>query len=202
MFIVYSVISTVSFLESLINEFYERHLRIAKDETDETFEEELKKDHNVANPRFYRTLKNLEEVENRDFEYNSVLKKYQYLLMYADEDVFDKGKEPFQSVALVRALRNKLVHAETEWIDLENSDSFSIGKSLNGKFALNPLTENLPLYRQYFSFDCAKWCIESSFEFALEFYERMRTKPPKHIRERKSDLWNPESIIKVEEKEG
>lgn len=74
-----------------------------------------------------------------------------------------------------------------------------MGESLEAKFDRNPLATNLPLPRQYFSFDCTKWCIESAFEFVQVFYDRMGVKPPHQISKREGNLWNPDSLISVEE---
>lgn len=198
-YVIYSVISTVSFLEALINEFYEKHLRIAKGESSDDFEEELEKDTNVSDSRFYKVLRDLNTIENRDFEYEPVLKKYEYLLTFADKENFNRGEEPYQSVSLVQAFRNNLVHAEAEWVRLGEDETFSLGESLEGKFERNPLASDIQLPRQYFSFDCAKWCIESAFEFLQIFYERIGAEVPFHITTQKDNLWEPEPLISVEE---
>lgn len=201
-YVIKSVTSTISFLEALINEFYDRHLNISEDRNSDKFEKKIEKEKNVSDPRFYELIQNHESVESRDFEYKSVLDKYQYLLAFADKKIFDKGSEPFQSVSSVKAFRNNLVHAEAEWIELSEEENIDIGDRLEGKFDLNPIApSNIPPPRKYLSFECAEWSIESAFNFALAFYERMGVSPPKHVAKRENNLWEVESILDVEEVE-
>lgn len=197
-FVIYSIISTISFLEATINEFYDRHQSIAEIRSEDEFEEKLEKERNVSSTKFYDMVDDMNRINDRNFEYNPVLEKYQYLLTFAGESIFDTGKEPFQNIALIRNFRNSLVHAKTKWIHLSDEEMHQIGKSLRGKFEPNPFGESLPFPRQYLSFDCSKWCIESSLEFVEEFHDRMGTRPPMHIRNRRENLWNPDSLITVE----
>ncbi|NUC71662.1 hypothetical protein HTZ84_04940 [Haloterrigena sp. SYSU A558-1] len=195
-YVVNSVTSTVSFLEAVVNEFYDTHLDIAEESNELAFDRDREKIA-VQNDDFYDLLTKFDKIEDQDFERLPVLKKYQYLLSFSGNNPFDHGSEPYQSTYLVKQWRNRLVHAQVEWIDFGEGPSFA--KSLEGKFEKNPIGTDLPFPRSYLSYDCSKWCIESAFEFVEEFYNRMNVEPPVHIKNHMGDLWEVDSIIHVEE---
>lgn len=93
-FVIYSVISTISFLEALVNEFYERHLRIANGNSTDGFTEELEKNKNISDPRFYDLLIELDAIENRDFEYESVIKKMNTCSLMLENKTSTMGENP------------------------------------------------------------------------------------------------------------
>ncbi|GAB7121160.1 hypothetical protein [Natrinema sp. JCM 9743] len=194
-YVVNSITSSLSFLEAAINEFYDSHLEVINGESKRIDGA----DNTIENESFYELIENLEEIEDRDFERLPVLKKYQRLLAFADKSPFDQGREPYQSAYLLKEWRNRLVHAEVEWVDLDEEGEPSFAKSLEGKFKKNPIDPDLPFPRPYLSYDCSKWCIESAFEFVEEFYNRMGLELPSHIKGRMDDLWEFDSLIRAEE---
>lgn len=198
LYVISSVVSSISALEALVNEFYDRHLERAEG-IEANFVKEQKEKQYMSNREFYQRISNFNEVEDRDFEYKPTLQKYQYLLAFADSEVFNRGQEPYQTVSLVNRFRNHLVHAETEWIDSDELPS--IGESLEGKFGKNPIQSDLPHPRSYLSFDCARWSIEGVFSFLNEFYERIGVEPPAHVGNKSGNLWEYDSSISVNEVE-
>jgi hypothetical protein len=121
-----------------------------------------------------------------------ILEKFQLALALAGKDLFDRGKRPYQEVALLVRLRNALVHYVPEWVtyvspETEALENQGIKESLSGKFELNPLRGPAdPFFPdRCLAYGCAKWAVTSCIEFADEFFSRMGLpRPYDHIRPR------------------
>lgn len=166
-YVIQSVIAAYSALEANINEFLEL-VEIEEFDLDEDVEDRILE---------------LSEAHPSDFRRKNPGEKYQLVLLVTDSDVFDKGSEPWQSMDLVRRIRNYFVHYDPETIEVsqDGSPNTSIGKSLETKdFRLNPAWEDeqAPLFpHKALSYGLAKWAVESSIEFMEEFYDRLGVDP-------------------------
>lgn len=95
--------------------------------------------------------------------------------------MFKEEAPPYQNVILLIKLRNDLVHYEPEWVKSPASDDFSdcdqhkYEKMLKGKVSTNPLAgQGSPYYPdKCLSYGCADWAVNSSIEFADDFFSRM-----------------------------
>ena len=178
-----SILSSAFFLEAAINELFadtvEPNSEIAK-KIDPTTFQMLGKMWNLGVPR------------TAGF---TILQKYEIALSVAQKQVFDCGKAPYQDVGLLVRLRNSLVHYEPEWIKTPSSDDFGpddihkYEKGFTGKFLVNPLAgQGNPFYPdKCLGYGCAEWAVNSSINFADDFFLRMGLLPPyDHVRNRLS----------------
>lgn len=101
----------------------------------------------------------------------STLEKYQIALTLAHREIFDKSKNPYQSVDILRRLRNKLIHFTPSW---ERNDK-SIAGYLMPKVDLSPYftkdDDFVPLRSMTYS--VAKWSFEVAVSFIDGFYALM-----------------------------
>lgn len=117
----------------------------------------------------------------REFEENypgnlirekSTPQKMQLVLRLSDAKKFERGKNPYQDIDLLRRLRNHFVHHRHE----RASDSL-IGGLESKNIDKNPFTSGGGL-GEYLSYDCAGWAFNSSIAFLNEFYDRIDADPP------------------------
>lgn len=175
-YITSSTISTVSFLESSVNE-------LLTDIVDESHRvDDLDSD-------FKSNVQSMEQNYNV-FRGHSILEKYQVTLLLADEELFDTGSQPYQDVATLKQLRNYFVHYTPEDVralpEPVNPD-IKMGQRLQDKgFDLNPLVGvgNAFFPDKCLSHGCASWGFNSALEFTDEFYSRLDMDPPyEHIQD-------------------
>lgn len=105
----------------------------------------------------------------------STLDKYQILLTAIGKEKLNTSKKPFQDVKLLTDLRNMLVHYKPEWDD-DQKDHKKIKDKLRGKFETNPFYSDgtTPFFpNNCLSYGCARWAVESSAEYILEFMSRI-----------------------------
>jgi hypothetical protein len=178
------IVSTVSFLEAKINELFADTV-----------------DNPNAVKQLDKTARDLmsgmwkgEILARAGFP---ILEKFQLALALARKDLFDRGKRPFQDVALLVRLRNALVHYVPEWVTFVSAETEDltvqdIKRNLSGKFELNPLRGPADSFfpDRCLSHGCAKWAVTSSVEFVDEFLARMGLpRPYDHIRPRLNTEW-------------
>lgn len=182
-----SVISSVAFLESTINEFhkniFDEFNKIEPDDDGERdFQDPTFVDADLS-PQTFHLLYGLDEIRGRSFERLPFLDKYQLTLLFADVEMFDTGTQPYQDVATIRKIRNYLVHHKAEWVSVdstnEEENEHRLGSAVKGKFKTNPLTTPVePFFPdKALSHGCAEWCIERSLRFTDEFYSRIGGTP-------------------------
>lgn len=161
-----SVIFSVTFLESIINE--------------------LAEDYSEEDSQQYPKLENNSHLEiaqswNQDLYPTSILDKYQHTLMLADEALFDNQHNPYQNVNLLIKLRNSLIHAhplEVEALNTDPDEDLNIHKMearLKDKFHQNELYDDSYNYfpLQCFGNGCAEWSVKSAREFINAFFEKL-----------------------------
>lgn len=168
-YVIGCVMSSVAFLESLINEFFVD----VKDSTRAKYLKNLKQDR-------CERIAQLSEIEGVD-RFN-VLEKYQIVLGALDADKLSKGSNPFQDANLLIKLRNALVHYKPKWLPAgeELDEEKYMKKYLSGKFAINPLVGDRNTFWPYkcLSAGCAKWAVESSVSFTDNFFQIIGLAPP------------------------
>ncbi len=180
-FVSSSIISSVAFLESVINEFFS-----TPQEVDSELRARLSAIWAIEN--FTRTARTLE--------------KYQAALKLAEKNQFEKGTNPYQDAKNVIGLRNALIHFVPEIKPTHGKPGVEIplddlGERLRGKFKENPLLqvfsarfgviradgtmdgEKEKVFKNPFfpetclSGDCARWAAQSVLNLADEFFARL-----------------------------
>ncbi|RZH67190.1 hypothetical protein [Natrinema altunense] len=167
-YVVSSIVSSMCFLDSVVNEFYDE-LKSSADAWKAGEEPFLNLN---SEEEVYNLIVRLQDVERRDFEYRPTLKKYQLLLTYVGKDIYDKGRSLYQSADTVSRVRNNLVHFEPSWHSSE--EPLDLPGNLPTDLNRNPFYEvenKNPV--SYLSADVARWCISATGKFVIDFYDRM-----------------------------
>ena len=167
------VFTSVSFLESLINEVF---MDSYDNESVNTFDlapDQIKK--------IYATLwrKGIPRSAK-----HSVIDKYQIALSVIGLPEIDLGEVVGQDTIKLIKLRNALVHYEPESNitlspDKESLRSSKLERQLKGRFELNQFTgANNPFFPdKCLSVDCARWAIETALNFSDEYFRINRKIP-------------------------
>jgi hypothetical protein len=176
-FILNSLLSSVAFLESTINEFY-------ADASDDAY---FFSDEN--NETLLRTIR--ERWRNqKNFDRAPLVTKYQKMLNIADKPVFDQNNPVFSDIRIMIEIRNYLMHYKREWIVVRNGEG--AGKSegvtragkfeelVKNKFLENPLAQkNQPFFPdRLLGHGCAEWAVLNSLEFTDEFFKSLEFPAP------------------------
>jgi len=175
-FILNSVLSSVAFLESTINELYAD----ASDESCLFMEEDEGSPLRLIATR-WKNVKN--------FDRAPVLYKYQRILEITERPLFDDREPAYGNVRELVAIRNYLMHYKREWVpvnrgglsgehDPTTAEKFE--QSLKTKFAPNPFAHrNSPFFPdKCLGHGCAEWAIVNSVVFVDEFFRRLGMNPP------------------------
>jgi hypothetical protein len=175
-FILNSLVSSVAFLESTVNELYSDAADNAYFFTDEKNELLLK---NIG-----------EKWKNENyFDRTPVVTKYQKILVIADKPVFDEEHPALLNIRHVMEIRNYLMHYRREWVILQKgrvSDARKetrvekFEKMLNNKFMENPLAhKSRPFFPdKCLGHGCAEWAVVNCLEFTDEFFLRLELPAP------------------------
>ena len=170
-FILNSVLSTVAFLESTVNELYADAADDAYFPADEKTEVLL------------RTIG--EKWRNgKNFDRAPMISRYQKILAIAGQPPFSEDEPAFSNVRNLIGIRNHLMHYKREWVAVrktgapgqgEETMSEKFAKDLGTKFAANPFAAgNLPFFPdQCLGHGCAEWAIVNSIIFTDEFFRRL-----------------------------
>jgi hypothetical protein len=170
-FILNSVLSSVTFLESAISELYADAADGAYLFADEKNEALLK----LISEKWKNT---------RNFDRAPVLARYQKILSIAGLPVFEEGDQAFANVRNLIEIRNYLMHYKREWVTVREGRSPVHGEEsatdrfenlLRRKFALNPLAgKQTPFFPdKCLGHGCAEWAILNSIIFTDEFFRRL-----------------------------
>jgi len=175
-FILNSVLSTVAFLESTINELY-------ADAADDAYF--------FADEKHEALLKTIGEKwqNGKNFDRAPVISKYQKILAIAGKAAFDENDQAFANVRALIEIRNHLMHYRREWVEIPESgaggkrEAATAGrfeKILRKKFATNPLApKNVPFFPdKCLGHGCAEWAIANSLIFTDEFFRRLDLPAP------------------------
>jgi hypothetical protein len=175
-FILNSVLSSVAFLESTINELY-------ADAADEAYF--------YADENHEALLKRISGkwTNEKNFDRAPVLTKYQKILTFAEKSPFDENDQAFANIRELVEIRNYLMHYKREWVVIgdkkqqgavEETAGVKFEKSLRKKFAINPFA---PLNQQFFpdkclGHGCAEWAVVNCLIFTDEFFRRLDLPAP------------------------
>jgi hypothetical protein len=175
-FILNSVLSSVAFLESTVNEL---HADAAEDA------------YFYADEKNEALLKTIGEGwrNERNFDHAPVLSKYQKILAIAGKPPFDKNDQAFANVQNLVLIRNHLMHYKREWVVVRGSGpagestettSERFEKTLKKKFAINPLaTKNQPFFPdKCLGHGCAEWAAINCLIFTDTFFQRLGLPAP------------------------
>jgi hypothetical protein len=171
-----AVLSSVSFLESTINELH-------ADATDEEYSA-IDETHGTLLRTIGRQWHN-----TKNFDRAPMFTKYQTILAIAGQPGFDEGDQAFANVRILTEIRNHLLHYTREWVVVgsrhargqepeSTADYFE--KVLAKKFATNPLAgKNVPFFPyKCLGHGCAEWAIMNSVIFTDEFFRRLALPAP------------------------
>lgn len=168
------IASSVSFLESTINELF-----VDAGDSRHKSEHVGRLDGNTQ-----RLMASLWDVESFGRS-ASTLNKYQAVLRLANKARFDEGRNPFQDAKSLIDLRNALSHFKPEWVQAnvgngDQAELHSLERKLTGKFPLNPFLQDArPLFpTKCMSHGCAKWAVHAAIRLVTEFCERMAISNP------------------------
>ena len=170
-FILNSVLSTVSFLESTVNELH-------ADAADDAYF--------FADKKTEALLQAIAEKwqNEKNFDRAPMITKYQKILAIAEKPLFDENDQAFANIRILTEIRNHLMHYKPEWVVLSDGRTSVIGegnitekfeKILRKKFVINPLAAKiLPFFPdKCLGHGCAEWAIVNSIIFTDEFFRRL-----------------------------
>jgi hypothetical protein len=175
-FVLNSVLSSVAFLESTVNELY-------ADASDDAYF--------FADAEHEALLRTISDGwrNEKNFDRAPMINKYQKILEIARIHPFDEGDQAFANVRQLIEIRNHLMHYKREWVvireerspgssDGTTSDRFE--KILRKKFAINPFAaKSLPFFPdQCLGHGCAEWATVNSVIFADAFFRRLGLPAP------------------------
>jgi len=175
-FILNSILSSVAFLESTINELY-------ADAADDAYFFTDKK-----NEVLLQTIGEKWRNE-KNFDRAPLVNKYQKILMIADKPGFDDNNPVFSDIRSLIEIRNSLMHYKREWIvvqkgeislDFEETHGEKLERMLRNKFPGNPLAQkNRPFFPDTcFGHGCAEWAVGNSLAFTDEFFRKLELPAP------------------------
>lgn len=163
-----SIIASSTFLETKINELF---CELSEIDTGRTWPEKTRLFQRLWKQGIPRTAS------------YSTLKKYQLALILLGKDEMEPGRATVQDMTTVISLRNELIHYEYEYqlisgISSDFEEHFPLKKIISrtrGKFSLNPLcAPHAPIWPyKLLGAGCARWCVDASITFALEFVHRL-----------------------------
>ena len=171
-----AVLSSVSFLESTINELH-------ADATDEEYSA-IDERHGTLLRTIGRQWHN-----TKNFDRAPMFTKYQTILAIAGQPGFEEGDQAFANLRILTEIRNHLLHYTREWVvvgsrqvpDREpESTADYFERALHRKFAINPLAgKNVPFFPyKCLGHGCAEWAIMNSLIFTDEFFRRLSLPAP------------------------
>jgi hypothetical protein len=175
-FILNSILSSVAFLESTINELYSDAVDNAYffyDEKNETL------------------LKTISEKwkNEKNFDRAPLVNKYQKILLIAGTFAFDDDDPAYTNVRNLIEIRNFLMHYKREWLTVKKgrmvgdcceTQGEKLEKILKTRFAPNPFAhKNQPFFPdKCLGHGCAEWAILNSLIVSDEFFRRLGFQVP------------------------
>ncbi len=175
-FVLNSILSSVAFLESTVNEFY-------ADAADNTM---LPQDEAVG--ILFRTIAERWKNE-KNFDRAPVLARYQKILVLAGKEPFSDSDPAFANVRNCVGIRNFLLHYRREWVVLSKNGKSHTGdatrcgefeKVLRHAFKENPLAhKSSPFFPdKCLGHGCAEWAVINSLVVTDTFFSRLGLPAP------------------------
>jgi len=175
-FILNSILSSVAFLESTINELY-------ADAADDAYF--------FADAQTEALLRTISDGwrNEKNFDRAPTVNKYQKILTIAQMPPFDEGDQAFANVRQLIEIRNNLMHYKREWVVIredrspgssEGTTSEKFEKLLKKKFAINPFSAKNQMFfpDQCLGHGCAEWAVVNSVIFTDAFFRRLGLPAP------------------------
>jgi hypothetical protein len=170
-FILNSILSSVAFLESIINELY-------SDAVDKAYIF-----HDDKNEILLKTIGDKWHNE-KNFDRQPLISKYQKILLIAGAPGFDDDDPAFTNVRNLIEIRNFLMHYKREWLTVKKGKETGVSgithgekleKILKTRFAPNPFAhKNQPFFPdKCLGHGCAEWAIVNSLIVCDEFFRRL-----------------------------
>jgi len=175
-FILNSILSSVAFLESTINELYADAADDAYFFTDE------------KNEILFNTI--AEKWRNeKNFDRAPLINKYQKILAIADKPPFDEDDPVFSDIRLLIEIRNYFMHYKREWVIVQKGEreedsgethGEKLERLIRNRFVTNPLVQKNQSFfpDTCFGSGCAEWAVQTSLAFTDEFFKRLELPPP------------------------
>lgn len=160
------VVFSVAFLEASINEL----IKLIHIELEERYaESSLKIDQQSRN-----LISKLWDLGIPRKARLNTLEKYNYLSILIRNEEIDRNSKTYENIGILFKLRNYLVHFVPEKIEIElyeddKVELHKLGKSLKGKFELNPFSSTPFFPNQCISYGCSRWAILNVITFFDEF---------------------------------
>ena len=172
-YVIAAIVCAVSFLEAAINEVFQdafdEHTSYVANLSSET--RALMKD-------FWGQTERTKNSTTRIFDKSRILGKYQCALCFASVEKFDQEKSPYKDISVLIELRNELIHYKPK--SLGGDSTHILQNKLIGKFAENRLmacSKSLFFPDKCLGEGCSKWAVDSSRNFADEFFKRIGIEP-------------------------
>lgn len=166
-YVVNCLLSTVAFLEAVINEFFD-------DAADGHFNylSDMSGNHRQAVADFWK-------MKPQRLERSSILYKYQFALLATGCRQFDEGGAPLHDAKILIELRNQLVHsrAKTDQTDSERQER--LRSRTERLFPPNALVQGSgnPYFPDHcLGAGCAEWSVRSALAVTDEFLARTKAK--------------------------
>jgi hypothetical protein len=175
-FILNSILSSVAFLESIINELY-------SDAVDNAYV--------FYDDKNEMLLKTIGEKWNneKNFDRQPLLHKFQKILLIAGAPEFEDDDPAFTNVRNLIEIRNFLMHYRREWLTVKKgrmagesgeTHGEKLEKILKTRFAPNPFAhKNQPFFPdKCLGHGCAEWAVVNSLIISDEFFRRLEFPVP------------------------
>ncbi len=175
-FILNSILSSVAFLESAVNELY-------SDAADNAFLPDDEK-----NGALFKKIRE-RWTNEKNFDRAPVLTKYLKILSCTDRSLFAETDPAFLNVKNLIGIRNFLMHYRREWVVLAKSRRFcdshetrgvKFEETLKHAFKENPFAhKNRPFFPdKCLGHGCAEWAVINSLIVTDEFFSRLEIPAP------------------------
>ncbi len=175
-FILNSVLSSVAFLESAINEFY-------SDAADNAyfFPDEKNED----------LLRDIREKwrNEKNFDRAPLMTKFRRILAIGGKSPLDEHDPVVSDIGTLIDIRNYLMHYKREWVVMQDNEgggeceetrTEKFEKVLKNKFRENPLAQEKQQFFPYkcLGHGCAEWAVVSCLEFTDGFFNSLELPAP------------------------
>jgi hypothetical protein len=142
-----SILASVAGLEAYINEIFVDHDKVFPD---------IRQD----------VMKELWKL----YEQKKTLEKYDFALVLREGKRFDRGRSPYQDIAVLIDLRNALTHFKPEWGNEHNKHA-KLSKAMKNKAARSPFfPDSEALFpRAWASHGTTRWAVDSVVSFVRDF---------------------------------
>jgi len=172
-----SIILSIAFFESTINEFFDD---ISNNITLTSTDNQSK----IINEHYILMVKNFKNEKILRKSGFKMFEKYNTALILGGKSPISKDEKISKELTILVELRNELVHADAEWVWLDENEKMQKSKTrkfeekLKNKFDPNPYVKGGPFFpNRCIGYGCAKWAISTVVNYSDEFFKRMELVP-------------------------